>query len=427
MERPLKKKLYPNSKGIIGINYLTSSQESTFIEYVASYEYGNKHTITNSDILENDILDKLFFQENQYGSSVSKSGRLFLKNKYLYMLGEGAKKYLIARESMRHDKSKLDELEKTIIKKVLDLFSNPSSEICLVSLGAANAEKEISELYNFWINYGKKHNITFIPIDVSVSLIQLAVLNFNNKFGNNSKVNIKSLIGDFWNIVEEKHLVSNCTPSIFTLLGSTMGNYKETALLDAIIQMMNNGDYLILGFDLNPSTSMATSAEIIYDQYNSDNNSEFLLSPLSHISMYKPYTNPSDTRYLSISKQETIVQPNKPEEYILLTDLEECTCYSRKLTIPETKNSEKLVINLAHSTKYNRDNFIEWIKTSYKYPSDKDKPITKNTLVKDEQIMKFEYLKDLSDTVPPKCCVTLRKIVVKKEKDPEQPKIETNF
>lgn len=366
-----KLNIYPNSKKLTSIDYLSSSQECNYIEYLTSldtsYSLREKHLITEINLIE-----KLFLQHDNNNSEIDFKKTFFLKNKYLYLYGEGAMYYLHARSSMYEDKKKLDELEvDNLINFLNEIYKDKFEEVSLISLGSANAAKEINAIYGYLKPISSKKTFQLIPIDVSAPLIQLAVLEFHEIFNKtNHDVSIRPIIGDIWNIADsdEEFLfkkINNNVPKIFTLLGSTIGNYREKELLIKILKMMDEKDYLILGFNLNPHSNPKESKKIVFNQYNKIGNIQFMLNPLNYIPKYRGYASSFD-KYFKLDMESSIIQATvkQENEYKLLTDINGSTCYAPKLTIPIGDN-KTITISLAQSTKYDYDSFSKFIDNVY--------------------------------------------------------------
>lgn len=353
--------LYPLANRIVDIRYLSSSQECAFIEYLALLDEENPQR-NHQLITETNIIRKLFIQHTGQGNSIDYNQPLFLKNKYLYLLGEGSLYYLQARNSMQREKNKLDDLEIKALIKILSSDFKDKDNVTVVSLGSANAEKEISALTRFTADYNYQGTIDFIPVDVSVPLIQLAVLRFNQAFIKHKNIKITPLVADFWDIAKEGGSVfsPSDTPKVFTLLGSTIGNYKEEELLKQIISFMDYNDFLLVGFDLlpDPHNDIETSRTLIYDQYNTIGNMQFMLNPLSHIPKYRGYASSFD-KYFKIDKMNAVISASNRQEYDFLTDIEGSLIYAPRLEIPS--GTDKMRISMAQSTKYRLDCFQKWI------------------------------------------------------------------
>lgn len=389
-----KHSLYENAKKKTFIEFLSSSQESNFIEYLVLLDSIKDVPIKDENhkredhevITEAHLVNKLFIHDNMKdikNESMQNENQnldeiFFLKNKYLYLYGEGAMFYLQASQTMKSDKLTLNELEERSLKDFLVKFYNEEVSILqhkvlvLVSLASANAKKEINVLKELVTDIPIK-KIKLIPIDVSAPLIQLSVLNFNNIFCENDNVSIHPIIGDLWNLTDssEEFEFNKCenVPKVFTLFGSTIGNYKEDELLSQIIQIMDVDDYLIIGFDLLPNDDPKISKNEIYELYNSLGNIQFMLNPLSYIPKYRGYLTSFD-KYFKLKKDLSVIEKSKDgRKYNLITKIPYSICYAPQLDIPI--GNKTMSISLAQSTKYHLESILEWIK-DFKYPEKAD-------------------------------------------------------
>lgn len=361
----IKNTLYPNAIKLTSIDFLNSSHECEFVEYLARLDINN-NTLKKS---EEDLIKKLFLHTLNE-DKIDYDKPLVLKNKYLYLYAEGAMYYLQAIQSMHSEKDKLADLEIEELGKILHEISNYQERITLVSLGSANAEKEITAINKFIKDVGCEKPIHFIPIDVSAPLIQLAVLKFNHELHECQNVFIEPIIADFWDIATVPQYFDffrspDTQKNIFTLFGSTIGNYKEKELLKQITLFMKDGDYLVLGLDLIPDNDLDKSKTKIYDQYNTIGNIQFMLNPLSHIPKYRGYVS-SFNKYFKLNKDEAVISGSGPQ-YSLLTDVPFSLCYAPKLEIPlsgppNRRSPKKMTISMAQSTKYKFSAFQKWIK-----------------------------------------------------------------
>lgn len=376
------------------MRFLTESQECDFVEFLAYLGLNlSEDTFHNRGFTEDDILGKLF---------INLDDTLFLKNKYLYLYGEGASNYLFARQSMVGKKNELDELELKILIKVLTSEFTEIDIVNLIALGSANAVKEIDALKKLKSNR-KRQTCKLIPVDVSATLIQLAVLYFHKAFKeleNSEEITIEPIIGDIYDAKNKKDELFKLITGkkVFTLLGSTIGNYRETDLLKNIIGLMNEDDILILGFDIisGDERKLEEDKKFIYSQYNTIGNILFQLSPLAYIPKYKGYIERFD-RYFKLEINDSVIAASDDDvRYKRLTDVSGGICYAPKLELPERAGVE---MTLAQSTKYNYSKFKDFINTF--------ESIDKNN----NNIQTFAINEDYSDDVGRAACLVLKKVV----------------
>ncbi len=127
-------------------------------------------------------------------------------------------------------------------------FSQPFN---IIELGAGDGFKTFKLLEHLQL---KKVKFNYVPIDISKEAIDVLSKNLKERLPD---LIIKPKVGDYFEILkDEKH--SN-VPSLLLFLGSNIGNYvpKDAEnLLHLFHQNMNEGDKLLIGFDLkkNPLT-----------------------------------------------------------------------------------------------------------------------------------------------------------------------------
>lgn len=341
-----------NNSKIIEIFNLTDSEECLILENLAKLDLSipttNDVDYKSPDYFDNYIFKK-FFRETT--NTNRKTIEYHLKNKYLYYLTGGTIAYLEAIYSMngkyeieiQHEVDSLSVLLTNELHDGLDTISDYD----LVSLGSGDGKKDIKLISSL---YGKKA-VNYFPIDISFSLLQLTINKFKKRFEKGDK-KIIPINGDFFDLDEElKIKLQNYSPKpkIFTLLGSTIGNYKEDDLLKEISKIMGAKDYLIISFEVFDNDD---DLRDIISQYYTNGNLEFLTYPLKLIPKYSGYLQ-NRTKYFKLVQ-------NKFESGYLnpsITIFEESKVYKPKLEIPH----KKLNMVVAWSTKYNEKNIIETI------------------------------------------------------------------
>lgn len=167
-----------------------------------------------------------------------------LSSKYFYD-DNGSR---IFQEIMKMPEYYLTDCEYEILslqaKQIYDAlqFSEPFN---IIELGAGDGFKTFKLL-----EFLQKENVNFnyVPIDISQKAMDILVARLKDRLPN---LKIKPKVGDYFEILkEEKH---NNLPSLLLFLGGNVGNYvrKDTInLLQLFYQNMNEGDKLLIGFDL---------------------------------------------------------------------------------------------------------------------------------------------------------------------------------
>jgi len=350
---------YPNAKiDLSEIRFLTSSQECSFLEILAGLDYNQIEPIE----------DKLF-NKFKIDDKEPIPPTLFLKNKYLYMFTEGAINYLEALVGMEEAKQPLHDLE---VSEIVGILLNKAQfgNLSIISLGAGTSDKEI-EIFNELINRGFDHQIHYLPLDVSTYLLQLGLLKFNNEFfKKKEKISINPIIADFWDaalaVNEDVDIFK--TPAdrkrIFLFLGGTFGNYHEKELLDQIIQLMNVDEEVLIGLDIQTNPT-EIEKKIIFKNYNTLGNLQWLLQPLYHIPWYSGYC--SRFRFLQFSEDDCILDESHDDKKFC-SAIPDSICYApsikiKSLQIPYDGRDYLTLdkIRLATSTKYLKESLIDWI------------------------------------------------------------------
>lgn len=369
----------PGKYTVSEIRFLTESQESDFVEFLA---YNGK--IIGSELIHTDVKfdNESIFQKLFVNSDVDINTRfdrkkldygspLFLKNKYLYLKTEGAQNYLEARYDMKSGKSELDKLE---IKTLINLLDDKTDNLTLISLGSANCFKEIDTLVRVYCETNKHGDFTLIPIDVSTTLIQLAVLYFYKRFPINAKRTIKPIIGDFLDAQKKASeifaLANSDYPFIFTMLGSTLSNYREKSFLKDILSFMRTDDLLVLGFDIyDDGAKIDTEKERIYKQYHvvGTGNFDFMIGPLANTPII-PNVQKIQRDFGKKTIQEVLITQLTDTNdtnpfYKRLTDVPSSICYAPIIAVEHPTQKTQIDISLAQSTKYKYEEFVNFLKT----------------------------------------------------------------
>ncbi|MEN9216369.1 MAG: L-histidine N(alpha)-methyltransferase [Gloeomargarita sp. HHBFW_bins_162] len=144
----------------------------------------------------------------------------------------------------------------------------------LVELGSGSSRKTRILLTNYTESYG---SLTYIPIDVSTSMLQVTALNLLADY---PQLSIHALAGVYEAALHALPVSNHQRLLIF--LGSTLGNLspQETGIfLEQIYQSLASGDYFLLGVDLHKDVQVLNAA------YNDSRGitAEFNLNILRHL------------------------------------------------------------------------------------------------------------------------------------------------
>jgi len=139
-----------------------------------------------------------------------------------------------------------DDITKTIGQKSFNL----------VELGAGDGKKT-RVLINHFLE--SETDVTYIPIDISEDAIKNLIKDFED---NGIDINIDGLVAEYFNGITwlAQHAKE---PNVVLFLGSNIGNFnsKEAELfLHRLRNALNDGDFLLIGFDLKKEVSVLNKA-----------------------------------------------------------------------------------------------------------------------------------------------------------------------
>lgn len=323
---------------VVDIKYNLESQECFFIDSLAKLDVDLPAGKTPIDF-EKNIMEKLFKK-----MVPDNPNSLYLKNKYLYYLAEGALGYLEAIYSMHTELSEINNYEtEEVVNQINELLLGANNKkIFYISLGCGDGEKDLKIIKLLKPKITLKDSM-YIPIDISPYLLQLAIQKCNEEI---SDLPITSIYSDFFDFDGSLASVIPNNPNVirvFTLLGSTIGNYKEKDLLSKISKLMSPNDYLIVGFELYDDRD---TLEKQISKYYTDGNYLFLMQPFKLIPKYRGYLD-YPNRYFKLRKDTLTYNTS-------ITDIKGSLSYTPHLKIP-TRDGQK-TIYMAWSTKYKVDN-----------------------------------------------------------------------
>ena len=141
---------------------------------------------------------------------------------------------------------------------ITDLLSKECFK--LIELGAGDGRKTMVLLEHFIQSHLK---FTYVPIDISEGAIKNIIASLEKKFSGNA-LEVKGLAADYFDglaAIDENPQQRN----IVLFLGSTIGNMRlpeAEQFLRKLHAMLNDGDYVMIGFDL------MKHPKILYSAYN---------------------------------------------------------------------------------------------------------------------------------------------------------------
>ncbi len=185
-------------------------------------------------------------QEAELVTAIQGRGEVPLKFAYL---GEGADNWdKIATE--RTEGGGINSAEgKLLNRRINDFLStvDTSNGVNLIDIGCGNGYPVypiIEELKN------RNINITYVPMDISQEMLDLAVTNVSKDFGIECKpIQMDFELGQFSDVMYE--IKQNGSVNLMLFLGSTLGNHSDlNRVLSNFRDSMTSKDYLILGVEL---------------------------------------------------------------------------------------------------------------------------------------------------------------------------------
>lgn len=200
-------------------------------------------------------------------------------------------------------------------------------------------------------------------MDISFELLQRAVSHITELSWLQEKTKIKSIHGDFTQLLNYKKVYQyDDTLNIFCLLGFTFGNYKEAELLGKIREGMLTGDYLLFDVRLHKlgplqknvnKLSQAEKAALGINYHHSLNN-KFAFGGLESVSnldfdeVQNDFCVDVCRKYTSVSNSVNIVTTLKIPK-------------GKKIILrKKSKKLDSKMVNLAFTTLYDYNSLIAW-------------------------------------------------------------------
>ena len=362
VERTFEVKLFSDSEELSFISQINGNSSRSGIGYKREYR-------------DEDTFYKLFNQYEDVEEKDTLESDYYLKNKYLYVTTTGVMNYLRLYEAQKKTLGEFFDFEKTELRQALDdliasLDENESLNI--VSLGAAISDKESEVLKIIVGEEETKERIKYFAVDISPMLLQLGINNFARESVFND-FDVKSLVADFWSIAayiredkdddfkkRKRQEFFGEGKRLFLVLGGTFGNYTEKEFLDQVIEMMDEGDELLISVKLQHPEDNYTPDK---DYQNLPGNEDFLLEPLKYIPLYYGYSR--YYRDFLITDINANLSENDDEmKFVSVVPKSECTApYIVVDGIGD--NPKKAKIRLCWSTRYGADALKEWISNTY--------------------------------------------------------------
>ena len=358
----IKKKVQSGAKSLNKAKIQKTFEVKVFSK---SEELSFLNRIVNSGLYDDSVLfHKLFFSYANCQDGSPKE--YYLKNEYLYLTTKGVISYLRSRKTKD---DRFFSSEKQILLGVIEsMLAENEEKLNIISLGASDSSKEIT----VFDELKKKkiiNRINYFPVDVSPILIQLGINNFSAKndfFSDDSEsLNVSSIVANIWDLAkyihskpEERSNLFGTGKRLFLLLGGTLGNFEERDVLNQVIELMGDGDRLILSVELKEERSGGNKE----NDYMGD--SSFLLAPLNYIPFFYGYT---------MYHRDFLVKGDKAkieystDKHNLEVQESECTAPFIDVAKREGGNIIHQKVHLARNTRYKLDMLKNWLRNDYRF------------------------------------------------------------
>ena len=184
----------------------------------------------------------------------------------------------------------------------------------IVELGAGDGTKTRHLLRAF---SQQDLSFDFVPIDISSQAIHDLQRNIQNELPN---ISIKPVVGDYFQVLDR--LVSSERSNLVLFLGSNIGNFESSAakkMFDQIHDRLNDGDHLLVGFDLKKDPNLIRTAYFdpagvtksfnlnLLERINRELGGDFKLEHFDFYSFYDPVSGEVRSFIVSLKRQSVVV------------------------------------------------------------------------------------------------------------------------
>jgi len=177
--------------------------------------------------------------------------------KYLYWTELGSRRWLeiCERDSYRFFRDSSDLLREKAHEIVACVIgATGTAELDLISLGSGDGSKDHLLLDSIIKSLSDDQRVYYYPIDISDSMIVQAVRTAVGSCVEKDKVSLKAIVADFTQMRElQKVFEERPNPNVFSILGNTIGNNDELAVIEALVDGMFPGDILLVEINVGKS------------------------------------------------------------------------------------------------------------------------------------------------------------------------------
>ncbi|MEL4898221.1 L-histidine N(alpha)-methyltransferase [Crocosphaera sp. Alani8] len=245
--------------------------------------------------------------------------------------------------------------EASILKQYSGEIAQITGTCELVELGSGSSTKTrlLLDAYE-----QQKKGFKYMPIDVSAGILKESAIQLKQDY---NSLDILGLVGTYDEALSHLDSFASQRRMVF-FLGSSIGNFSDVAydnFLDKIAQVLNNGDYFLLGVDLQKPKSILEAA------YNDSQGvtATFNLNMLNHLNnRFKGNFDPNCFKHKAIYNEEK----KQIEMYLLSEKKQKVNLEALNLAVSLEKG-EKILTEI--SRKFDVED------TKYKLASKKLKPI----------------------------------------------------
>jgi dimethylhistidine N-methyltransferase len=197
-----------------------------------------------------------------------------------------------------------------IIKTIAD-----NDPLQLIELGAGDGLKTkllLTELLKQNVDF------SFYPIDISSNALNILSTGIEKDF---EDISVHPLEGEYFNALASEQLQSN-SKKLILFLGSTIGNFPLAEASDFIGRLsdtMNQGDHLLIGFDLkkHPQTILNAYNDKqgitrdfnlnLLKRINHELGANFVIEQFTHFPIYDPMQGAAKSFLVSMREQEVYI------------------------------------------------------------------------------------------------------------------------
>lgn len=208
-----------------------------------------------------------------------------IPTKYLYYTEEGCRHWLdiCHKPEYKFYSHSVNHLSNSIENVILCATKNTNqTAFDFISLGSGNGEKDNIILKEMQKHLGEGERTFFYPIDISDPMIVEAIRNALGSGVDRNKLDVKAIVGDI-TILEPLSSIYEERPNknLFSILGNTIGNNDEKAMMESIRDAMFEGDLVLI--EINVDQREVSTGTLSGSFYKDDLNMTHDFVPLASL------------------------------------------------------------------------------------------------------------------------------------------------